>query len=277
MVFFKIIKKFILLSFLFFNLYIFLNTTILAQNTATTSSNISPDREENILLRRELEDKINELRSENYQHAIKVAEDAGSKADRLLNWLVAFFTITGVTLTIATYLVGKDFSSKLKDLNKHLQDGKKNANLIAEIARKAENEGEKLKSIITEIDTTFLQYKKELLESKKSKESDIKNLEKKIEQLKASAEGTISDITMLKNSATILANPSPYYDTVSPSGGTINLFEPEGVAPVGAGLTEIHTCKNCGKFISDFETPLTATAKNEKICEECKNKISNPI
>lgn len=205
-----------------------------------------------------LKAEIEKLRGENYQHAIKVAEQAGQKADRLLNWLVGLATFFGFIILIVTFTLGKNIFDLLNELRAHAKAAKKSAQVIEGLATKAQQKGEQLTAEISQIQS----LKEELTHSKdKTKEQELK-----LTNLINQAQGTISDIQSLKNSATLVSGATLAY----PPYGTVNVVEPIG--PSTLDLTK--KCKKCGTPLP-LNTEGYTSYGDPDICFACKMRAKD--
>src|SRR3989344_2871485 len=249
-------KTAIFVVFLTFSIFL-LPSPVWAQTPGTKQVPIpttSPSPQINI---NDLNIKVDKLRDENYQNAITRADDAGKKADRLLNWIVGITTILGVVLALITFIIGGSFINSLRELRTHVNAARKNASLIAALSRKAEQKGQELQKEIAAI-------KKKQEESK----GKLQTQEKEIDSLINKAQGTISEITALKSSANFISNASysPSASYPASFGGTIPMGSPsESVS------TSAEKCDTCHKPLDLLESILgtTRAIAGKKICRTC--------
>jgi len=252
-----------------FSILFFFRTTTLAADVVSATPVIEKPLTQNPDSISKLETQIELIRNENYQQAIQSAQDAASKADRLLNWLVALFTFSAGGIAIIAFLVGKDLNSKLKELGTHVVAARKNAERISQITKQAERMDGKLKTTFKDLDETLVQYRKEISSTKKVKETDLTELENKIETLKATAAGTVSQIEALKNSATFLSNATYGLPITS---GAVSLTEPLGATESLNDLTTSF-CSRCYKPIaSDTGSLGVYHLGQQEFCDECESK-----
>jgi len=207
----------------------------------------------------ELNLKVDKLRDENYQKAIKVADEAGEKADKLLNWIVSIATIFGVALAFITFVIGGSLINGLRELRAHVNAARKNALFVAALSKQAQEKGEELKKEMEEI-------KKKQDESK----GKIEAQGKEMDTLISKAQGTIADISALKNSANFISGASypPYTGTA-----------PMGFPSYGNSSPSVEKCDKCGKPINyaehmSYNIPWFSVG--ETLCLNCwKEKYGN--
>ncbi|MBI2315384.1 hypothetical protein HYU93_05020 [Candidatus Daviesbacteria bacterium] len=241
-------KRFVCLSLLSI---FFLANTIYSQspqeNTqAATSSSIQSEINY-------LRNQVESIKKDNYDYSIKSAENAGLKADRLLNWLVGIATIFGVIIALVAFVVGGDLAAKLRELRLYVKAAKKNASLIETIAKEAGEKGEQLSKEIKE-----LQDIKKNIDNSKSKSTEQ---EIKISELINKAQGTISEIQSLNNSATLISGttipyPVNFVKTVDPR---------TTIAPGG-----FNVCKKCFSFFKPGQTLFGSLTGNNDYCPKCE-------
>lgn len=203
-----------------------------------------------------IKDRVDKIRDEQYQHAIKVAEDSGHKADRLLNWLVGLATFFGFIILIVTFTIGKNIFDLLNELRAHAKAAKKSAQTIEGLATKAQQKGEQLVAEISAIKS----LKKELTHSKdKTKEQELK-----LTDLLNQAQGTISEIQSLKSSAALVSGATLAY----PPYGTVNVVEPAGLFTVDHQTKKCKVCNNSLPWYTVGQVPFG----DPDMCFDCKMK-----
>lgn len=206
-----------------------------------------------------LANRVDQLGNDQYQHAINVAEEAGQKADSILNWMASFATIFGFIILVITFTVGKNLYDSLKELRAHARAAKKSSQAIDNLAIEAQAKGEQLAMEVSEIQT----LKKTLAGSNSKTQEKEQQLDKLLEQ----AQGTISDIQALKNSATMVSGATLSYPPV----GTFTVAD--GFGAVTGPRGPMRKCIKCGN-----ELPLSyqgsigygyAGISNADICLYC--------
>jgi ElaB/YqjD/DUF883 family membrane-anchored ribosome-binding protein len=250
----KLLLSFIVATLVFFNPI----KAISAQTpSAVINPTINPDQsnEEINSLRAEVE----ALRNENYQNAIKKADDITAKADRLLNWAAGIATIFGIAIATVAFAIGGDWIRLLGSLRGHVESAKRNAQTINEIAgqalkKKVELEKEKKK---------FVNLLKELGKASTKSQKDMETLQERVQQSLEIVEGKISEIDVLNNSANFISNATAYPSSIP--GTAVGTFP---FAPEGASLSYFKICASCNlvKDQQEFE-------KNSVVCNSCKNPI----
>lgn len=232
----------------------------------------------------DLEKKVDSYRNENYQKAIKVAEEAGNKADKLIDWLIKIAALLGLMIVLAAVITGWDWKRLEGSLRKHVASAKENAATVAKIASRAIEKEKLLQKEIGE----FMKLKKELDGAKTSSKNDIVKLREKIDEGLQKIEKTISEIESLRNSANFISNATVYPsaagspNVVSAVGTDLSSYfsTPIGSAsvPLATNLvTSTERCMKCGKNknpLTDFG-PINLTDEyvaGGRICNECKQR-----
>lgn len=211
-----------------------------------------------------LNSKIEKLREDNAQQVISMAKSTIERADRIILWVTSLATLFGVAIAGFSFYVGGDLKRKLTELGGYVQKARKNAVLIEQIASTAKVKGDTLTKDIEDIKN----IKKDIQESKGIAKDKIA----KIDELVNKAQGTITEIQALNNSASLVSSA-----TLSPSAGTIgNISQVNNMQ-----WLELEKCANCGKTLLGNELfyPQTISAlgnpmgiSNQKLCMNCFNK-----
>lgn len=206
-----------------------------------------------------LEQQVQDLRNENYQIAIKTAEDAGNKADRFLSTMGIIATIYGVLFAAITLFAGGNVIAAVRDLRVYGKSAKKNAVETEKIYKKAA-------SIFSDL---------------KKKEKDTtgsKKTQRQLESILGEAKNELSQIQSLKSSAAFISNATPSYPSIGSgyagSGGGGGATGPSGPYISAAGGVGIGymTCSKCGQFKNDSEFDQMEQYTILPVCKECRKK-----
>jgi len=206
-----------------------------------------------------LKNEMQKLRDENYQRAVDSAENAAIHADRLINWMTGFATIFALLIAGFSLFIGGDLTRKLRELGRHTESARKNALYIATLSKQAQKKGEELQNELEGI-------KKKQEESK----GKIQAQDKEINLLISKAQGTISDIGALRNSANFISGASypPYTGTA-----------PMGFPWYGSSSPSVEKCDRCGKptnYVENMSNNIPWFSVGEKLCLNCwKEKYGN--
>ncbi len=200
-----------------------------------------------------LQDQVDKIRDENYQHAIKSAEQTGEKANNLINIVVGLATIFGFILTAASVIFGGNIFKLIRKLDAQVARAKKGADFIDKLSSEAKSIQSKLKQERTDLDKKLKEL--EILESGKSKDrKDIETIKVKIAEIQkitAQAQGTFSELQALQNSARYVSGTT---------GSNINLGD-IGVSGDYGGYAGIslanRVCKYCGRSEQEFVNPYS--------------------
>jgi len=212
-----------------------------------------------------LQAQVQEYRDENYQVAIHSADDAGQKADRVVNYALALATIIGLIIALVTYFFGDMRATKNK-LDQYLHYANKSVEKIKEMSAEAIEEAEKVSKQAQKMDKQFEKVEQQVAsisiaeeQSTKSQE-EIKIVEQNIKQMRQENMGTITSADALQRSA---------YSVSQMASG---IFSPTNFGSLGM-TGPYKKCARCGKdFLEDFSYPY----KNyhPAYCQEC-NKPKN--
>lgn len=219
---------------------------------------------------------VSALRDENYERAIRAAEQAGDKADRFINTVVGLATIFGLVLTAVSVVFGGSIATLIAKLNAHVSRAKKGADLVDKLYGEAKGKLPTLKKTLTELEAKAKELEGlEAGKTKDRKELDaIKSKIAEIQRATEQAQGTINEIQTLRNSARYVTGPT------GPSGATIGTMN-VGDTGIGSGyagisLTE-RKCKYCRRPESDFwgdESQgvggLLSQFYSEYVCPDCR-------
>ena len=188
----------------------------------------------------DLQDQINELRSENYQAAIRVAENAGNKADRFLDITLKFITILslGISLVIgiASFVVGKNFFNLITEMRVYAKNAKENASRISQFTKDAEAKLNEMKNIVKK----SAKKEKDLNDTQKVKKSAKK--EKDLNDTLEKVNQVINEVRALSNSANFISNATQYPGTLGTSASAS--VSPSAGTPTGS----FGTCDRCGQY-----------------------------
>lgn len=187
------------------------------------------------------------IRSENYERAVKGAEDAGKKADYLLNGIVAITALVGFVILVITFTVLRDIYSLKNQLNLQVDNARKTLQSVNSLYTKAET---KFGVLLPKLEKAW----------KKPKEGE--ETKDEIKKLIDEAKGTISEIRSLKNSASFASGASLSYP---PYGGTVTYTEPIGP------FTNQNTkkCRKCGNPLPANPEGYVAYGDPD-LCWQCK-------
>lgn len=220
------------------------------EKPTTTITQVSPSSTLNSEIEL-LQNAVVKLRDENYERAIRAAEQAGDKADRLINTVVGLATIFGLVLTVVSVVFGGSIVTLIAKLNAHVSRAKKGADLVDKLYGEAKGKLPTLKKTLTELETKAKEL--EDLEAGKTKDrKEIDAIKSKITEIQRAteqAQGTINEIQTLRNSARYVTGPT------GPSGATIGSMN-AGDTGIGSGYAGVsltgRKCKHCGRSESDF-------------------------
>lgn len=199
-----------------------------------------------------LETQIQDVRSESYQNAIKTAENAGNKADRLLDWLVAMSTIGGIFLTLFIFIVGGSFINTLRVLNGYADAAKKSAIAIDDKFKQAD----------------------EIYKNMQTKNEKITDTTKNSKAILEEQKEALNEIKILRNSANFISNATPSYPSGT-VGGSTGIFGGWGATgptgpSIGTTISRLNVCRKCGrsKLAEDFS--IAQQYSVNPICKSCE-------
>lgn len=237
----------------------------LAQNNLSGSTYIT-DTERSI---NQLSDEVSRLRDEDYQRAIKSADDAGIKADRVLNYLVGIATVSGIVFAAFAFMVGGDVVKMRRTIKLSVDE-------VQKITKTTRAESEKLKEQVVEVAKTKDELSVILTTAKDEKEEQKKLIEDKTKAFDTAlskAMGTISNIGALGTSANFISLASGATGPAGPLGGAGTIG---GLGPtwptVSLDPAEVR-CKYCKRFISfagtysNMEEYLRSV---DAVCDSCR-------
>lgn len=206
------------------------------------------------------QDQIDKLRDENYQRAIKSAEQAGEKADSFINAVVGLATIFGLVLTVVSVVFGGSIFTLIHKLDAQVARAKKGANFVDRLFDEAKQQQSKLQQEFSSLETKSKELEG-LAESGKSKDrKEIESIKTKvieIQKVTQQVQGTINELRSLRNSARYVSGATGSAVNVgdigmvgiaSPgSAGVTGAGIPYGSGFAGVSLAGNRVCKYCGR------------------------------